>query len=99
MVLIEMFTDRDLRRISLEYYIWWKNVLLKIKSVLNVERFAKDRLGKYFQDKITRVLNLWEKNTIFPPDVIKQLFQAHQLYGNTNEITDKCKEIFFEKPK
>lgn len=28
----------------------------------------------YFQSKIIRVLNLWQKNNVFPPEVIQPLF-------------------------
>ena len=45
-----------------------------------------------FQNKITRVLNLWEKNAIFPPDLMKQLFEAHQSNVNTNELSVKSKK-------
>ncbi|CAF4329448.1 unnamed protein product, partial [Adineta steineri] len=38
-------------------------------------------------NKITRVLNLWEKNAIFPSDLIRQLFEVHQFNVNTDEVS------------
>jgi len=35
-------------------------------------------------------LNLWEKNAIFPPNLIKELFQAHQSMLKTDEFLEKC---------
>ncbi|CAF1420059.1 unnamed protein product [Adineta ricciae] len=59
-------------------------------------RFAKNILSTLHQvnkcssderPKITRVLNLWEKNAIFSTDLIRQLFEVQQYNGNIEDLS------------
>ncbi|CAF0840128.1 unnamed protein product [Didymodactylos carnosus] len=49
------------------------------------------------KNKITRVLNLWQKNSIFAPDILRQLFEIH----NNGVITDLKSDslILFDEKK
>lgn len=39
------------------------------------------------------MLNLWEKNLIFPSELIRQLFEVHQFNVNTDELSAAGKSI------
>jgi len=43
------------------------------------------------------VLNLWEKNLIFPSELIRQLFEVHQFNVNTDELSAAGKSIVDKK--
>ncbi|UJR30075.1 hypothetical protein I4U23_017618 [Adineta vaga] len=69
-----------------------------IEKDVYASRFAKNILSTLHhvnkcpiddRSKITRVLNLWEKNAIFTTDLIRQLFEVHQFNVNTDELSTK----------
>ncbi|CAF1958022.1 unnamed protein product [Rotaria magnacalcarata] len=58
------------------------------KNIINILQHV-EKCPTEDKNKISRVLNLWEKNSIFSPDLIKQLFEAHQSCVNTSDLSVK----------
>ncbi|CAF0820081.1 unnamed protein product [Rotaria sordida] len=58
------------------------------KNIINTLQYV-GKCPAEDKSKISRVLNLWEKNSIFPPDLIKQLFETHQSNVNTDDLSVK----------
>ncbi|CAF0841523.1 unnamed protein product [Didymodactylos carnosus] len=55
-----------------------------VTTVQNIHKCPSEEKVRVMHNKITRVLNLWQKNSIFGPDLLRQLFEIH----NNGVVTD-----------
>ncbi|CAF4599067.1 unnamed protein product [Rotaria sp. Silwood1] len=66
------------------------------KNIVNTLQYV-EKCPVEDKNKISRVLNLWEKNSIFSSDLIKQLFEVHQSNVNTDDLSVKT-DFSTDKP-